>query len=122
MQAMPGAVGFKVLYYQTVEGRRPVEEWLDELRADHRARAAIQVRIDRLELGLMADWKGVGDGVGEVRVDFGPGYRLYFGRDGQKVVVLLCGGSKGTQRRDIRLAKHYWRDYGARKKPAGSAA
>ena len=99
-----------------------MEEWLEELRADRSARAAIQVRIDRIERGLLGDWKSVGGGVGELRVDFGPGYWIYFGRDGQTIVILLCGGYKGTQSRDIRNAKRYWRDYGKRKGSSGSSA
>lgn len=105
----------QVLHYQTVDGRRPIEEWLEALRADKRARAAILVRIDRLERGLIGDWKAVGGGVSELRVDYGPGYRVYFGRDGMKVVILLCGGYKGTQNRDVRRARQYWSDYEKRK-------
>lgn len=119
---MPEAPVFQVFYYQTVEGKRPVEEWLAELRADKSARAAIQVRIDRIERGLLGDWKSVGGGVHEQRVDYGPGYRIYFGRDGQTVIVMLCGGCKSAQGRDIRLAKQYWRDYGKRKSSSGGSA
>ncbi len=88
-------------------------------RGQDRARAAVLARVDPLAFGMFADWKAVGDGVCELRVHLGAGYRIYFGRDGKMVVILLCGGEKRTQGADIRRAKRYWRDYEARKKPAG---
>lgn len=78
--------------------------WLDDL-ADHRAAERIAQRIVRLQAGLMGDVKPVGLGVAEVRVDYGPGYRLYFVQRGRLLIVLLCGGDKGSQRRDIARAK-----------------
>ncbi|MGH8764710.1 MAG: type II toxin-antitoxin system RelE/ParE family toxin [Burkholderiales bacterium] len=119
---MADAVGLRVLYYQTDAEKRPFEDWLSELQADRRARAAILARVDRVERGLIGDWKSVGAGVGELRVDYGPGYRIYFGRDGATVVILLCGGYKGTQGRDIRMAKRYWRDYEKRKRSGSGPA
>ena len=77
--------------------------WFRKLR-DRRARARIQVRIDRLSLGNPGDSKPVGEGVSELRIDYGPGYRVYFVRRGDTVIVLLAGGDKGTQARDIRTA------------------
>ena len=77
--------------------------WLSKL-ADRQARARIQVRIDRLAIGNPGDTKSVGDGVNELRIDYGPGYRLYFMRRGPIVIVLLCGGTKKTQQADIRRA------------------
>jgi len=79
-------------------------EWLAELR-DSRAVARIVARIRRVALGNFGDVKGVGDGVGELRIDYGPGYRLYIVRRGRDVVVLLCGGDKSTQDEDIARAK-----------------
>jgi putative addiction module killer protein len=67
-------------------------------------------------MGLSGDWKSLQDGVFELRVDYGPGYRVYFGYDGQKLVLLLCGGDKKTQDRDIRLAKTYWKNHEGRKR------
>jgi len=119
---MTDPAGMQVLYYQMADGRRPMEEWLDALSEDKLAFAAIQTRIDRIERGLTGDWKTVGGGVSELRIDHGPGYRVYFGRDGLKVIVLLCGGIKSTQSRDIKTAKKYWSDYEKRKPPGGSAA
>lgn len=78
--------------------------WLDGL-GDQRAAASIARRIIRLQAGLFGDCKPVGDGVSELRVDHGPGYRVYFVRRGRTLVILLCGGDKGTQDRDIRAAK-----------------
>ena len=79
-------------------------DWLAVLR-DKQAAAIIRRRITRLELGNFGDTKTIGGGVGELRIDFGPGYRLYFTRRGQEVVILLCGGDKGSQARDIARAK-----------------
>lgn len=79
-------------------------EWLEGLR-DHQARARIQVRMRRLSLGNPGDVKPVGEGISEMRIDYGPGYRVYFMRRGPVVVALLCGGDKGSQERDIALAK-----------------
>ena len=77
--------------------------WFRNLR-DRRARARIQVRIDRLSLGNLGDAKPVGEGVSELRIDYGPGYRVYFVRRGDTLIVLLAGGDKGTQARDISTA------------------
>ncbi len=66
-------------------------------------------------MGLSGDWRSVHDGVYELRVDYGPGYRVYFAQDGARFVLLLMGGDKRTQARDIRQAKRYWKDYGDRK-------
>ncbi|MDD1498393.1 type II toxin-antitoxin system RelE/ParE family toxin [Agrobacterium sp. CNPSo 3708] len=77
-------------------------DWFTSLR-DKRAQARIQVRIDRLSVGLFGDVKFF-DGIGEVRVDYGPGYRVYFTRKGNEIIILLCGGDKGSQRRDIERA------------------
>jgi putative addiction module killer protein len=84
-------------------------KWLGGLR-DRRARARIQVRLDRLALGLAGDVKPVGSGVSELRIDHGPGYRVYFKRKGDDVVILLAGGNKRTQDRDIQRALALARD------------
>ena len=79
-------------------------KWRTRLK-DERARALIASRLDRLAYGHVGDTSPVGGGISEVRIHYGPGYRIYFQRHGQTVVILLCGGSKGSQARDIRLAR-----------------
>lgn len=79
-------------------------DWLDSL-ADARAAERIAQRLVRLQAGLFGDVRSVGEGVSELRVDYGPGYRVYFVRHGRMVVILLCGGDKRSQARDIKAAK-----------------
>jgi putative addiction module killer protein len=86
-----------------VRQTRIFTDWFDGLR-DEKARSRIRVRIDRLSLGNHGDVKPVGEGVSELRIDYGPGYRLYFVQRGKMVVILLCGGDKRSQARDIRQA------------------
>jgi putative addiction module killer protein len=76
----------------------------------------VRVRLDRLRLGNMGDCKPVGSGVQELRIDFGPGYRVYLGQDGKNLILLLCGGDKSTQAKDIQAAHEYWTDYKRRKR------
>ena len=84
-------------------------KWLDSL-ADMKGRARVLARIERLSMGHAGDAKSVGDGVSELRIDFGPGYRVYFAKVGRVVIVLLAGGDKGSQARDIRAAVRLARD------------
>ena len=95
--------------YLSPDGRSPFRDWLSDL--DVPTRARVQARVLRFETGNLGDHKSVGDGVWEARLDFGPGYRLYFGRIGQTVVLLLLGGDKGSQTRDIARAKRSWASY-----------
>jgi putative addiction module killer protein len=101
--------------YQTSSGACPFEDWLEGMR-DAKGRAVIQVRLDRLEQGNFGDCKPVGEGVMELRVDFGPGYRVYLAEDGPRIVLLLAGGDKSTQSRNIKAAKMYWNDYKERRR------
>ncbi len=78
---------------------------------DRMSRARIRARIDKVALGNFGDYKSVGDGVNELRFTFGPGYRVYYGLDGEKIILLLFGGEKSTQEKDIKKAKEYWKDY-----------
>ena len=103
----------EVVAFRAREGHVPFEEWLDDV-ADQKAVARILARLARVRQGNLGDCKSVGEGVSELRVDYGPGYRVYFGQSGRTLVVLLCGGDKRTQDRDIGLAKQYWREYKAK--------
>lgn len=96
--------------YTTEDGKAPFTEWINSVR-DIRAQAKILVRLDRVRLGNFGDYDSVGEGVEELRINYGPGYRVYFGQIGSKVVLLLCGGDKSTQKQDIRQARIYWKDY-----------
>ncbi len=98
-----------ILRYETASGDVPFTRWADSL--DKSTRLVVAVAVNRMAGGNFGDWKSVGDGVFERRVDYGPGYRLYFGRHGQNVVLLLCGGSKRTQPADIKSAKRYWKEW-----------
>ena len=88
-------------------GNEPFSVWITALK-DVIAKAKIAVRLDRVALGNMGDCKPVGDGVSELRVDYGPGYRIYIVEHGEIIVVLICGGTKRTQKRDIKKAKDLW--------------
>jgi putative addiction module killer protein len=87
-----------------VQQTKTFEAWIDGLK-DMRAVARIEMRLRRLSLGLLGDAKSLGDGVSEMRIDYGPGYRLYFTRRGERIVILLCGGDKKRQSDDIARAK-----------------
>src|SRR6185437_1179782 len=100
-------------YYQTRDGRRPFTHWLEDLR-DRQARTRIAARLARVAIGGIGDAKPVGEGVMELKIDWGPGYRVYFARAGKVIVLLLCGGDKRTQQKDIDRAKEYFEDYKAR--------
>lgn len=99
--------------YITPSGKAPFWEWLERVK-DHRGRALILTRLDRIELGNLGDYRSIAEGVSELRIDFGPGYRAYFAEESGDVIVLLCGGSKRTQTTDIEKAKGYWRNYRSR--------
>ncbi|RLD03460.1 MAG: type II toxin-antitoxin system RelE/ParE family toxin [Chloroflexi bacterium] len=105
----------QLLEYLTEDEKNPFRKWLEGLR-DRQARAKIRVRLNRIRLGNFGDSKSVGSGVNELRISYGPGYRVYFGRKGNTVVILLLGGDKKTQSDDIALAKRYWDDYLRRRK------
>jgi putative addiction module killer protein len=98
-----------VLEYLTHDGGNPFRSWLEKL--DRSVRERIQARIFRFELGNFGDHKSVGGGVWEARMDFGPGYRVYFGKDGLMIVLLLLGGDKSSQANDIERAQEFWKRY-----------
>ena len=103
-----------VVHYRTAAGRFPVADWMDGL-LDLTARARIVKRIDRLRIGLRGDWRLAAGPVFELRIDHGPGYRIYAAQDGATVIVLLCAGDKRTQSRDIETAHARWNDYQIRR-------
>ena len=102
-----------ILEYLDTQGRSPYGRWFAGLNAP--AAARIAVVLYRLEAGNFSSVKGVGGGVHEARIDFGPGYRVYFGKDGDAFVILLGGGAKARQGADIARARQAWQDYKQRK-------
>jgi putative addiction module killer protein len=112
-QELPYGV-IEVREYVDFQGTSPYGNWLKSLDVGPRAR--VITAILRVERGNFADAKSVGAGVSELRLDFGPGDRVYFGRDGEKLVILLGGGSKRKQQTDIQRAQAYWAEYMRRKR------
>lgn len=100
----------EIVKYQLDDGKIPFDLWLRGLR-DARAKARILVRLKRMEMGNVGDSKPVGEGVNELRISEGKGYRVYYGRIGNEAFILLCGGNKSSQQNDIKVAKEYWRNY-----------
>mgnify|MGYP000073563487 FL=1 len=101
---------FEIRHYITDDGRDVYADWRDEVK-DIKAKLAIDRRVYRLELGNFGDHKPCRDGVWELRIDVGPGYRVYYAQAGKTVVLLLCGGSKRSQDADIAQACAYWKDW-----------
>jgi putative addiction module killer protein len=105
---------FKVLEYQTESWKKPYAEWLRGLK-DRIGASIIKSRVARMKLGHFGTSRHVGNGVCELKVRYGPGYRVYYLRDGEQLIILLCGGDKGDQDRDVERAKDYATDYWRRK-------
>ena len=101
---------YQIKIYRTLTGKVPFDDWMDKL-SDKKALVAIEVRLDRLTLGNFGQCKSVGDGVHELKIDLGPGYRVYLSKVGGTIVLLLCAGDKGSQQKDITKAKKYLEDY-----------
>lgn len=110
------ATRYSIAVYVAENGSSPFEEWLGSLR-DGRGKIEIMRRIDRIGQGNLGDHHALSgaDGVAELRICCGPGYRVYYGMDGDTVILLLCAGDKKTQNADIKKAKAYWTDYKRRK-------
>jgi putative addiction module killer protein len=104
---------FRVLEY-VVNDTSPFGKWFRKL--DHKAAAKATIALYRLEQGNFSNVKAIGKGVSEYKIDFGPGYRVYFGQDGTELIILLGGGSKKTQQADIERAQQLWKEYKRRKK------
>jgi len=100
----------RVIVYANDNGEEPFTDWLYGLR-DVVGRRRILARVSRLQQGNYGDCEPVGEGVSELRMFFGSGYRIYFGEQGNDIVVLLSGGDKGSQSKDIQQAKVYWKEY-----------
>jgi putative addiction module killer protein len=96
--------------YTDENGKSPYAQWLGRLR-DAKTKAKVIMQVDKMELGLFGDVEPIGDGLSELRIHYGPGYRVYFGKEGKQVYLLLCGGDKSTQSKDIKKAKTYWQDH-----------
>jgi putative addiction module killer protein len=103
--------------YVDERGRSPFARWFEGL--DARAAAKVTVTLSRMERGNLSNVKGVGGGVLECRIDWGPGYRVYLGRDGDTLVILLAGGTKKRQQADIRAAQERWANYRRRRDEEG---
>jgi putative addiction module killer protein len=99
--------------YLDRRGHSPFREWRSRLNAE--ARLKVTTALYRVGLGNFSNVKSVGAGVFECRINFGPGYRVYFGKDGEEIVILLGGGTKQRQQNDIHLATERWQDYKLRK-------
>src|SRR5258708_6304133 len=99
--------------YVDEQRTKPFADWLEAL--DHTAAAKVTIALTRMEQGNLSNTKGVGAGVYEYKIDFGPGYRIYFGKDGELLVILLGGGTKKRQQKDIATAQGCWADYKRRK-------
>lgn len=100
----------QVIIFADRTGKEPFTDWLEGLR-DATARRRILTRLRRVEQGNFGDYRGLSEGIYELRFTFGPGYRVYFGQDGNTIVVLLNGGDKSSQSQDIERAKAYWKEY-----------
>lgn len=97
-------------YYQSQSGYTPFRNWFETLR-DRNAKAVIDARLIRLRLGNLGRCATLGAGLYELKINYGPGYRVYFDKAAQKLILLLCGGDKSTQAQDIRIAHRYWKDF-----------
>jgi putative addiction module killer protein len=107
---LPEATPWIVEVYESKKGEQPFKQWIDSLK-DTQGADKILLRIRRIQLGNLGDHKYIADGVFELRIQFGPGYRVYFGKIENRVILLLCGGDKRSQDCDIRRALQYWKDY-----------
>ena len=104
-----------VLEYTDEFGKSPYNEWLGGLKDETTKRKIIR-QVEKMRHGLLGNARPVGGGVSELRIHFGPGYRVYYGKQGNRIYLLLCGGDKSTQRRDIEKAKSCWQNHKRRNK------
>lgn len=106
---------YTIAYYLTETGKKPFKDWLDNVR-DITARQKIRIRLDRVRLGNLGKNRSVGEGVYELKIDYGPGYRVYYALEKKTLILLLMGGDKSSQNKDIARAGKYWQDHKRRKK------
>ena len=100
----------QIQFYVAKNGRKPFVRWMESIK-DLKARYRVMERLDRLRLGNLGDHKFIGEGVYELRLSFASGYRIYYGKESNKIILLLCGGNKASQKQDIKKAMIYWKDY-----------
>jgi putative addiction module killer protein len=105
----------EIIYFEDSNGNQPAYDWVEKLK-DKKTRVIIKGRIRRLEEGNLGYTRSVGQGLIELKIDYGPGYRVYLGFDGDTIIVILAGGDKSSQSKDIETAKARWSDYKERKK------
>ena len=110
-----GYMEIEIEIYEASSGKRPFQVWFENIR-DTLTKVKVAARIDRLKQGNFGDCKSVGGGVCELRIRFGPGIRIYYSRVGSKLVLLLCGGDKGSQDKDIDTAREYLKNYQVRER------
>lgn len=101
---------YQIKIYETSTGKRPFDKWLNDL-GDKKTQAIIDLRLERVKMGNFGQCRALGDGIYELKIDVGPGYRVYFGKIGLCVVLLLCAGDKQSQQGDIEKAKKYFQDF-----------
>jgi putative addiction module killer protein len=100
----------EIIFYITHNGKQPFLEWFNSVK-DLKTQAKINKRLVSVSLGNLGDYKSIGGGIFELRINYGSGYRIYFGQDGETLIILLCGGDKSSQKKDIETAKIYWSNY-----------
>jgi putative addiction module killer protein len=101
---------YRIRKYRCANGRIPFDEWFNAIK-DLRVKARLLKRLDKVQLGNLGDWNSVSDGVFELREHFNKGFRIYYGMEKRTVILLLCGGDKSTQAKDIKKAKQYWQEF-----------
>ena len=101
---------YRIRKYQYPDGKIPFDDWIKTVK-NQKDRARLLKRLDKVQLGNLGDWASVGDGVFELREHFSIGYRIYYGLEEQTVILLLCGGDKSSQAKDIEMAKQNWKTF-----------
>ena len=103
-------MAIEIELYVTESGKVPFTDWLNGLK-DITARAKVRVCLDRVKMENFGNFKPLGQGLAELKIHYGPGFRVYYGQSGKKIILLLTGGDKSSQQKDIKKAREYWEDY-----------